>query len=380
MAAKQFHALIGIILVALMCLADLALDSSVVGASELPPDSTGTVWLCRPGQANDPCTESLATTVIGSNGSRHIVDLEPAADPPIDCFYLYPNVTHQTTNNANLFVEPQETAIAELEASPFSQDCRVFAPMYRESTGHAPTGAATRARQIAYDSVLNAWRDYLTHYNDGRGVVLIGHSEGSSLLSELVANQVDKSPQVRQQLVSSILTGLDYPVGPCLTLCPCKTSNEIHCLVDYNAYAGEPPSSAQFGHLPEQDGKPVEDICTNPANLVGGDGTLDSMYRTRLPTQDVAGSTSEGILATPIPSVSTPWIEYERGYSGSCVTNAGNHVLVVQASRQVPGLRSFPDAAFGLHVDDPNLAMGNLVRLVRSQATEYLTSLHSASE
>ena len=33
---------------------------------------------------------------------------------------------------------------------------------------------------------------------------------------------------------------------------------------------------------------------------------------------------------------------------------------------------AYPDAAWGLHVDDPNLAMGNLVALVQSEAAAFL--------
>jgi len=122
----------------------------------------------------------------------------------------------------------------------------------------------------------------------------------------------------------------------------------------------------------------MEDICTNPAELAGGGASLDSMYRLRLATQEVDGSLEEGVLASAVPDVSTPWIEYEGGYAGSCVTRAGRHILRVHGSKQVPALRSYPDASFGLHVDDLNIAMGNLVQLVRLQATSYLQAVHSA--
>ena len=78
-----------------MCVTNLASSSISADASQPEPDSAGTVWLCRPGQANDPGTASLTTTVISSGGSRHIVHYKSAADPPIDCFYLYPNVSAQ---------------------------------------------------------------------------------------------------------------------------------------------------------------------------------------------------------------------------------------------------------------------------------------------
>ncbi len=379
--SSRFKRLRGALLIGLTAVGVVGIGGPASATAPAQPkaDDAGTIWLCRPHQQPDPCTASLETTVILPNGSRHVVRYGDASSPAIDCFYLYPNVTHQTTGNANLHIDPQETAIAELEASPFSQVCRVFAPMYRETTGRARGAAAARARQLTFATTLSAWRDYLANYNDGRGVVLIGHSEGSSVLSEMVTSQIDRSPTVRRQLVSAILTGLDFPVGPLANLSPCESPDQFGCLVDYNAYAGQPPNDARFGELPEERGKPVEDVCTNPAALAGGTGLLDSMYRTRLATQDVDGSISEGVLAATLPDVSTPWIEYEHGYSGSCVTSAGRHVLMVHGSTQVPALRSFPDASFGLHVDDPNLAMGNLVQLVRSQAAAYLDSLHTAS-
>ena len=96
------------------------------------PAAASTVWLCRPGQTPDPCTASLSTTVLTGNGHRQVVDYPQASNPGIDCFYLYPRITLQTTPNATVAIDPQETAIAELEASPFSRDCRVIAPMLSE--------------------------------------------------------------------------------------------------------------------------------------------------------------------------------------------------------------------------------------------------------
>jgi hypothetical protein len=311
------------------------------------------------------------------DGARRIIDYEDASDPTIDCFYLYPNVSHQHSANADVHIDPQETAIGELEASPFSQECRVFAPIYREATGEAKGRSAAKAGEVAYDSVLAAWRDYLAHYNDGRGVVLIGHSEGSYLLAELVVRQIDPSTAVRSRLITAVLTGLDLPVSSVGTLAPCTSGEQLDCLIDYNAYSGRPPPNARFGRLPAVDGRRAEDVCTNPADPGGGNGALDSMYRVQLATQDVDGSTNEGVLDHDVPDVSTPWIEYESGYSASCGTNAGFHVLTVHASSSVPELRPFPDAAFGLHVDDPNLAMGNLVQLVRSKAAAYAETLRS---
>src|SRR5580693_8778960 len=93
-----------------------------------------TVWLCKPGLANDPCTAPLTTTVVQTDGDTGVEKAKKAANPPVNCFYVYPTVSEQDTANANLAIEPTETQIAIDQASRFSQDCKVYAPMYPQIT------------------------------------------------------------------------------------------------------------------------------------------------------------------------------------------------------------------------------------------------------
>jgi hypothetical protein len=144
-------------------------------------DAAGVVWLCSPGLAADPCTANLRTTVVSADGSTSVQPARPAANPAFDCFYAYPTVSTQPTQNANLSVQPTETAVAVQQASRFSQVCRVWAPMYRRRTvANLATGLGGHraSANLAYASLLAGWRDYLAHYNDKRPLVLIGHSQG----------------------------------------------------------------------------------------------------------------------------------------------------------------------------------------------------------
>ena len=52
---------------------------------------------------------------------------------------------------------------------------------------------ATECRAWAQD-VKAAWEHYLAYNNVGRGVVLIGHSQGSGLLTRLIASEIDGKP------------------------------------------------------------------------------------------------------------------------------------------------------------------------------------------
>src|SRR5262249_14611640 len=133
-----------------------------------------------------------------------------------DCFYVYPTVSVQSTVNANLHVDPQERAVAVAQAARFSEACRVFAPVYRQVTLRGiltPGGIAPRAALTAYASLSAAFADYLAHYNHGRGIVFVGHSQGASVLIALLQRQVDGHPALRRRLVSALLLGGNVTVA-----------------------------------------------------------------------------------------------------------------------------------------------------------------------
>ena len=52
--------------------------------------------------------------MVSGAGSKQVIDYKPASRPAIDCFYVYPLVSLQTTPDTTLRIDPQETAIAEL--------------------------------------------------------------------------------------------------------------------------------------------------------------------------------------------------------------------------------------------------------------------------
>ena len=178
-----------------------------------------TIWLCRPGTRANPCVTSGTATSIDAQGARRVVRFPSRGTPPVDCFYVYPTVSNQKTVNATLSIDPEERAVATIQASRFSQVCRVFAPMYRQLTRAAifgQVGPVTLAsRDLALGDLKAAWRDYLRRYNHGRGVVLIGHSQGSFMLVRLIAAEVDPKPSVRRRLISALLPGtaVQVPAG-----------------------------------------------------------------------------------------------------------------------------------------------------------------------
>ena len=363
------------------------------GASLATPDArasvaSDTVWLCRPGLADNPCLGNLDATVVEANGSTHVESAAPAKDPPIDCFYIYPTVSRQTGTNSDLTIDPEERAVAAAQAARFSQVCRVYAPMYPQLTltDISKSGGITVASALtAYLGVNSAFRDYLANYNSGRGIVFIGHSQGASMLIALLKYEVDPSPATRKLLVSALLLGgnVTVPVGAKVggdfqNISVCSSGSQTGCVVAYSSFDGTPPKDSFFGRadsglnpfaaLGGTAPGPMQVVCVNPAAPSGGTAELAPYF----PTHGLSTLVSGAIPSAP---TGTPFVAIPGEYSAHCVNSGGASWLQVDRTTGSTDLRPTVTPAsgprWGLHTVDVNIALGNLVDLVRSEASSY---------
>jgi hypothetical protein len=334
------------------------------------------VWLCKPGIANNPCETSLRTTVVSPSGQPlGVRNVQPSRHRLIDCFYVYPTVSDQPTGNANLNIDPEERSIALYQAARYSQTCRVFAPMYRQVTLQGILGLQPGSYEVAYSDVLNAWNTYLRKYNHGRGVVLIGHSQGAAMLLRLVREQIDPNPIKRRKLVSALLLGEPTPLGAITVplgrdvggsfqhIRTCRSKLQFGCVIAFSTFNAPVPASSRFGRT-STPGQQI--VCTNPASLRGGSAPLKSI----IPTTPFAPGTTLGAVINAVgftvPAVQTPWVE-TVAFTGRCDPANGAHVLQISGLPGAPTLHPIPDASWGLHLVDANIALGNLVDTVRVQ-------------
>lgn len=334
------------------------------------------MWLCRPGMANDPCTASLDTTVVAANGAKTQQPASPAKSSPFDCFFVYPTVSDQPTENANLEIQPVEIGAAEAEASRFSQVCDVWAPMYRQRTVRsleAGLGADPNANRVAYESLLSGFEDYLQHYNKGRPIIFIGHSQGAAMLILLLEHEVDDNPSLRSRVVSALLFGgnVQVPTGKVVGgsfahLPGCTSPTETGCVIAYSSFPSEPPSDALFGRpgkgVSLQSGQTSTSgqvLCVNPADI-GGSGAAPLLPYFKLAAPNHLGDT---------------WVEYPDLYTAQCESAGGATWLQVNdigaASDTRPRVTESLGPEWGYHASDELLALGNLVRDVQREETAY---------
>jgi hypothetical protein len=347
-------------------------------------------WLCKPGMAPNPCTGSLRTTAYTPEGARSVQTPAAVKRPRIDCFYVYPTVSDQPTANASKSVDPAITSIAQYQAARYSQRCRVYAPVYRQTTLLGILVPATRpagAANIAYGDVREAWREYLRRYNDGRGVVVIGHSQGTRMLRRLVREEIDPKPSVRRRLVSAILLGGNVKVlkgrdvgGDFKHIPACRSPRQIRCVIAFSTFNEAPPANSRFGRSAEAAADPwglptgpkYEVLCTNPASLAANAESPFTTYLRSEPYIGLIGLVLIQMYSGLPPMESTPWIQPRDHYTGRCETVAGANVLMTHPVGSARHLRPAPDATWGLHIADMNLPLGELVTVVASQERTYV--------
>ena len=372
---------------AVVSAAALVLSGLAAGAA-----SAETTWLCKPGLANNPCESSLTSTVELGSGSSFVEHAKPAANPPIDCFYVYPTVSGQTTPNSNLNIEPEETQVAIDQASRFSQVCKVYAPMYPQLTIDAELAevgsGAFNPEQVAtaYAGVLSAWHEYLAKYNHGRGVVLIGHSQGAGMLIHLMRQEIDPNPSQRRQLVSALLMGgnVSVPAGQVVGgdfqhIPACQVALQTHCAVAYSTFLQQPPADTLFGVVEGPvatlaggvaSGTNLQVLCVNPTLLLQGSRSGPLLqYESTTPVPGFLSSFWQA------PKAPTPWVATPGLYSAQCKHTGADSWLQVNDvgphgdPREL--LAETLGPTFGLHLYDINLALGNLVGMVALQSQVY---------
>ena len=348
-------------------------------------------WLCRPGRP-DACAIDLRATVLQGNGSTSTEKWTAAKNPPIDCFYVYPTVSRDTTDVSDMVAGDEERNVVGQQFARFGSQCRLFAPLYRQVTLRglqkrlaAPATAALN-RGVSYDDVASAWAHYLAHDNNGRGVVLIGHSQGSYVLEELIKREIDGKASQRL-IVSAVLLGasIAVPVGKDVggafqSMALCRRDDQVGCVITFGSFRSTLPPSARalFGRVA---GAGMEAGCTNPAALGGGSGALHAYFSTTGSLIVGSAPKSHRWLPQDAP-LGTPFVSVPGLLTAECINDANGSRLsiTVHPDSADPRADDIPgdigpgtpaQAQWGLHLIDVNLSMGNLIEIVTHQLAAY---------
>jgi hypothetical protein len=351
-------------------------------------------WLCFPGKAGDACAVDLTTTVIKADGTSTVERFKADPKAPIDCFYVYPTVSTDPGVVSDMTANAEELNVVKQQLARFGSVCRIYAPLYRQFTltalraamTGAPLGGPNAPRPTTgYDDVVDSWNYYLAHENKGRGVVLIGHSQGSGVLARMIPAEVEGKP-VQKQLVSAILLGSNLGLeagkdtGAFKTIPICKSASQTGCAISYVTFRDTvpPPANSRFGKVQTAG---MTAACTNPAALGGGKAPLKAYLGNGAAIASSSVAPPTWVKGKPNPT--TPFVAVPGLLTGECVSKDGFSYLQVHVNADPADPRTDEIAGdvvnsgvvlkdWGLHLIDANVAMGDLVDVVGQQSKAYL--------
>lgn len=339
-------------------------------------------WLCHPGKtASDACATDLTATVIEEDGSTRIETFEAAAEPAFDCFYYYPTVSLDAAPNSDMVPGPEEISVIANQFARYGAACRLYAPIYRQATlmslrAAVMTGTATADAEMRWADIVDSWEHYLEHENNGRGIILAGHSQGAGMILELLKKEIIGT-HVQDRIIAvhpaGTLAHFDAD-GTFGGMPVCASAEDTGCIVTFVSFRAEedPPEGSRFGKVTE-DGRRA--ICANPAALTGN-GSLDAY----MPARSLIASAGDAPNDYGVP-VETPFVKLPGLLSAECRSNATHDWLAVTVNAEAgPRADDIPGdvvvngeilADWGLHLIDVNIAMGNLVEMARRQGESW---------
>ena len=338
--------------------------------------ATGDNWLCHPTLMNtyEACNTDLSSTLVFEDGSTMIEPLVAGTNPEIDCFYLYPTVSEDARGNSD-FEPGREFGAVQLQFARYGITCRLFAPLYRQITLEHLRGNVVGDPEIAFADVMDSFQHYISNA-DGRGFILVGHSQGASILARLVRDVIEANDYLLEHMISAHLIGTtihlrqDSDFGQFAFTPPCSSEQDIHCFVSYASYReSAPPNPNITGHTGVSKVEGARVACVNPSEFSDGQVFLDSYFR----VSDFGPFVDEDLDST----VSTPFYKIPDFITGECIQAQDVGYLAIRIFSDANGPRLDKiggDSSFagGLHGIDMQLGIGSLVTLAQRQADSWL--------
>ncbi|WP_280350194.1 DUF3089 domain-containing protein [Pseudomonas sp. BN414] len=333
-------------------------------------------WLCGPDSPNDACYSGLDAKVAGPKGDHAVERFTAAKSPSVDCFYLHPTASVDQGPYSDLKPDAELVLVNE-QLGRLSSVCRPIAPLYRQLTAwtlvsledkHPGTQQLSltdpHALDVPYQDAVAAWKYYLKHYNNGRGVVFVSQSSGSPVMARLIAEQIEGKPEQSLLVSAYIPGGIGIDSGTFKSVKACESKSQTGCVVAWATYKDSEMSSWRYLGRSAPGVKP---LCVNPAELDGSEGQAISYVQrphSELESEDAP-----------------KFIKFVNEAQTHCVTDArgGAVSVTMKPNSEIDRINTalmnawgeFPKI-YGMHELDISLFHGNITNLISSQSAAWL--------
>jgi hypothetical protein len=175
------------------------------------------------------------------------------ADSLVDIFFVHPTTYTSEPKSFGWNADLEDAALNGktdyssilYQASIFNDAGRVFAPRYRQAhlSAYFPKNKvdsteAVKAFELAYEDVKTAFEYYLTHYNNGRPIIIASHSQGSTHSKRLLKDYFDGKP-LKNKLVAAYVVGMVFDPNYLTTIPVCTNPNQTGCVCAWRTYKND---------------------------------------------------------------------------------------------------------------------------------------------
>lgn len=169
---------------------------------------------------------------------------ENQAEAKADVFFVYPTTFYKSMNwnadsyDSTLNAKTDERAVMH-QASVFNNSCKVYVPRYRQMVYGGfftkDTLSKRKALDFAYQDVRTAFQYYLDHHNNGRPIVIAGHSQGAFLAQRILREFFDEK-DLQKQLVAAYVPGWPFRASDYKSLPVCNSPKQNACVMGWNSW------------------------------------------------------------------------------------------------------------------------------------------------
>ena len=163
----------------------------------------------------------------------------------IDVFYVYPTLLIDSKDQRwNISVQDSSHRkevldyAVKFQASAWAESGRMYVPYYQQAHIRSYDSLENGGRDallFAYADIKAAFEYYLKNYNHGRGIILAGHSQGSTHINLLLKDFFD-GKALQKQLVAAYIPGIGIPSNEFKTIPFLTNAKEIGGFVTWNTF------------------------------------------------------------------------------------------------------------------------------------------------
>ena len=172
---------------------------------------------------------------------------EDKNDLKADIFYIYPTLlTDKNDNswNSDIYNENQKKQVLNIairfQASAWANAGRIYSPYYRQvhyRSFYEPytSNGGIKAGTIAYNDIKEAFEYFLENFNNGRPIIIAGHSQGA-YHCKLLLKDYFEGKELLNQLVAAYIPGTRVDKDEFKTIPHLNSPDDVKGYLSWNTF------------------------------------------------------------------------------------------------------------------------------------------------